>query len=502
MATAAAMPSRITFNMDEVQKWIGEVSENPTIDKFEEVKQKVIQEVQRLGLTNGELRWMYFNLDSCDSELKEKRFDHFRSFCGNLSATITTIFAEAIKKEQIVSKLPPIDFDTLNELRKQIEDLKTNGMMIDEVRATTLKALKTQSYVTEKEIKDIERRFLLIKDKLIANGHIDMQCNCLFGRLRTIFLNRGTKLPREPSKEAQELILKLIQCIWSSNSNGVQQLIKENSIEDLDFHFNQLPFDRMAGCPLYPSILAFALHQGNESIIALLLLNFKFDITEETLKLANRSFADYKLLSYFIPVTFWENEISQRWLKQIFHSITPKWMIPDDKFMSALVAANIHPQSFVRADFEPVWNFNEDNPIWKQALYYGAEFRYYSEHEKAMVIQSTITKNYLFSRCYRVQDNFVEHRFMPHIITALNAQWMNIQGITEIVLQFLPKTYLDMPPRDCQRLHHYCITVAKVYKSDHIPSPAEIKTVLANCGAEGSKAIAITNPWYSNCIIS
>jgi len=151
MVTASAsMPSSTTFKIDEIQKWITEVKDDPLPQQFKSVKQKIIQEVQTLGLTNGELFWTHCHLRTIEHKLCHQAWplgphQSLSRDWESLSNEIRTIFIWAHKKKEVVSKLPPIDFETLNLIKKDLEALRNNSELIDDVKEKTLVALKEKS---------------------------------------------------------------------------------------------------------------------------------------------------------------------------------------------------------------------------------------------------------------------------------------------------------------------------------------------------------------------
>lgn len=471
MSTAASTTtfSRNTFNVDEIQKWITDIHDNPTLERFEEVKQKIIQEVQKLGLTNGELFPVYYCLYGIERYLKGVDLELSGGNCNNLIIKIREVFALAVGKEKIVSKLAPIDFKTLDLLRNKLEALKTNFKMIDEVRDITLKALKEKSFVKESEIKDIQRRFLLIKDKLIANRDVVVEVNCLYARIRTIFHNRGTKLPREPSEEARNLIAQLIPLVRSSNIDGLQKCIASKSTDDIDFPCKEISYvnylDTVKGdddTDFSRNILSLAISTGNWPTTLILLRHFAFDITEENILAANNGFLPSstinELCSYFIPLTYWENGVSQ------YLNGKTRLNATTDTLMWILIEANVSPDEFV--DFEPYFNPHAKDHVWKPAVYYGVEFKIPVLFETVFEIQSRIVNTHFFSIKHLVDiivNSYEERSFIPDIKQILNSKF--VPEISLLILKFIPERLADMPPRDRMMLFAYCHNAEKGPKS-------------------------------------
>lgn len=528
-AAGAAKPALTSFDFTQIDRWMSDLSDNhdPESGKIEETRQKVIQVAKDLGVTNGELFPALCHFEN----LANKSGDHSSTLAGQLvtlASKLNSIFQIAVSQKNNIH-LPPVDHQTFHMLRQAIVKLKINPEDLDTVREKTLKALKEAKFVSEKELQDIERRFLIIKDKQISEQDVVIECNCLIGRLRTIFYHRGySEVPREPSEEAQALIVKLLPVLKSCDFDGVQKLIDTTPIDDLDFPFNQLSFENYKVINEFnryrefssDDILSFAIHYDNVWAISILLHRFAFDVTDahiisthaESIWGQAESLPQIvsELLTRLIPLTYWKHRRIDEYLSG---KVFTKLLCTHSEFMSLLIDANISPQTFVRHDFDSLrlqvtlgMVKANDSPqtdkynVWKQALYYGAEFRYHSVHEKAMVIADTIPKMYLLSMKYRVQDTFVDHSFMPRLTTLLNRHFNQIKGITSIVLQFLPTTLRDMPPKDRHLLHDYCITVAKVYNSAYIPSCAEINAVIVTL-EHGNKSQQ-TQSWWSNCTIS
>lgn len=450
---------------------------------FDDADRKINKEINKLGLTNVELFYTRTLLRNIGNKHHSWLPRDITRDANALTQEINNLFAWHVRKQEMLATMPPeIPVKHLNTIRTLLAELTKHPMKIDDVRNKIRKILSKISFITESEINDLERRARLIRDRIISGSDITVECNCLFARIRTIFHNRGQKLPRQPNEEAQSLITSLLQNVKASDISRLQKLASVSAMEDIDFPITQLSFERyqwLSEESCVPAaegnILTFACTTGHLPTIQFLLRTFCFDVTEEEIKaLYTFKIKDpqrIEIFSYLTPLISWGTDVES------YFAFDSQILIPSNYFMWCLTSAGNSPNRFIkdikkykgthkldvysddRNSYDPNGRgknleFHFCLNIWQRTIFLGFHSESPIYNDPFFDLRDRLLKRFFYTHGYLNEGQLVLHAFIPNIKTALSQHLL--APLVEMVLQYFPKTLSEMPPEDRFDLFDLC----------------------------------------------